>query len=215
MGRLLQGINGPFSGKAGSVVGFVINGQGYIKGLYKKRTKRISEKEQLNRKKFATAQNWLKPLTPFLRAGFKDYQANFQGFVAAKSYLMKNALQLEGSEVTIDASKMKISHGSLPHPNEVSFGIETKKIRLSWDTTAIDDQSPTDQAMVLAYDPIGGGVYGEVYGPNRHIGEYLFEFDINYRHANPLHLYVAFISDDRKKKSDSIYLGAAEIDSQI
>lgn len=211
MGRLLHGINGPFSGKAGSVVGYVINGQGYIKGLYKKRTKRISEKEKLNRKKFATAQSWLAPLTPFVRAGFKDYQASFQGFVAAKSYLMKNALRLEGTEVKIDASLMKVSYGSMPQPKEVNFHIEDKKIRIIWDTTAIESQSPTDQALILAYDPISGNVYGEVYGPNRHIGEYTFEFNTEHLPDNPLYLYIAFISDDRKRKSDSIYLGEVEM----
>ena len=40
MARLINGINGPFIGKAGSVIGYTVNGVGYIKGLYKKRTKK-------------------------------------------------------------------------------------------------------------------------------------------------------------------------------
>ncbi|MHB1178341.1 MAG: DUF6266 family protein [Daejeonella sp.] len=135
IGRLTNGINGPFSGKAGSVIGFVVNGKGYIKGHYKTRIKKVSEKELLNREKFATAQVWLKPLTSLLRPGFKNYHPNFQGFAAAKSYLMKNALSVEGSEVKIDPSKVMVCVGSMNHPKEVHFKIEGKAIRFTWNKT--------------------------------------------------------------------------------
>jgi hypothetical protein len=63
MGRLLTGINGPIYGKVGSVIGSSRNGVPYIKGLYKKRTLKVSEKELANRQKFAAAQAWLRPRT--------------------------------------------------------------------------------------------------------------------------------------------------------
>ena len=44
--------------------------------------------EVLNRKKFAAAQAWLKPIIDFVRVGFKGYNERFEGFVAAKSWLM-------------------------------------------------------------------------------------------------------------------------------
>ncbi len=211
MGRLTQGINGPFSGKAGSVIGFVVNGKGYIKGHYKARTKKVTEKELLNRKKFATAQAWLTPLTPLLRAGFKNYHPNFQGFNAAKSYLMKNALCVEGSDVIIDPSKMIVAVGSMSHPKQIGFKVEGKTIRFNWDTGRNLDQHMDDQLMVLAYDVVSHLPYGEIYGPRRSEGEYLLTFTKKNPHENPLHLYVGFFSADRRIWSDSIYLGAAEL----
>src|SRR5688500_9895754 len=107
MARLINGANGPFIGKAGSFIGYSINGIGYMKGLYKKRTKPPTEKEALNRQKFAAAQAWLRPLKAALRVGFKGYNVTFQGFAAAKSYLMRNALTVVDGKIVIDPSLVK------------------------------------------------------------------------------------------------------------
>jgi len=93
MARLINGANGPFIGKAGSFIGYSVNGVGYMKGLYKRRTKAPTEKEALNRRKFAVAQFWLQPIKVFVIPGFKGYNPRFQGFAAAKSFLMKMPLQ--------------------------------------------------------------------------------------------------------------------------
>ena len=114
MARVVNGINGPFIGKVGSVIGYTRNGVAYMKGLYKARTKGPGEKEVLNRKKFAAAQAWLKPIIDYVRVGFKGYNERFEGFVAAKSWLMKNALQVIDNEIIIDPALIKISFGDLP-----------------------------------------------------------------------------------------------------
>lgn len=55
MAKYNYGINGPFSGKLGSVVGCTWKGIPYMRSLPKKRTAKISEAEQANRKKFEVA----------------------------------------------------------------------------------------------------------------------------------------------------------------
>ena len=67
MARLINGANGPFIGKAGSFIGYTINGVAYMKGLYKTRTKAPTEGELLNREKFAAAQRWLTPIREFIK----------------------------------------------------------------------------------------------------------------------------------------------------
>ena len=84
MGRLLGGVNGQIQGKVGQISGSSRNGIPYIKGPYKNRTKTVSKKELLNRKKFAAAQAWLSPILDFVREGFRGYSQRSQGFVAAK-----------------------------------------------------------------------------------------------------------------------------------
>ena len=98
MGRYTSGINGPVLGKVGSVIGSSRRGVPYLKGPYKKRTKKVSKKEMANRNKFALAQEWLKPLLPFVRIGFRGYSERSEGFVSAKSLLLKNAF--EGDEAS-------------------------------------------------------------------------------------------------------------------
>jgi len=123
MGRLVNGINGPFTGKAGTIIGSSRNGILYIKGPYKHRTKNISEKEKLNRRKFAAAQFWLSPLLDFVRIGFKGYSKKGEGFIAAKSYLFKNALKVDNNDIIIDPALVKLSFGDLPMSANAAFNL--------------------------------------------------------------------------------------------
>jgi hypothetical protein len=102
MGRLTAGLLGPVIGKVGTVIGSSRNGIPYLKGPYKNRTRVISQKETLNRRKFAAAQVWLKPLLSFVRVGFKGYGERSEGFVSAKSYLLKNVLKVVDNTIIID-----------------------------------------------------------------------------------------------------------------
>ncbi len=202
MARLINGINGPFVGKAGSVIGYTVNGVGYMKGLYKKRTKKPKEGEALNRKKFAAAQAWLQPVTDFVRVGFKGYNERFQGFTAAKSWLMKNCIQVIDGEIVIDPALVKISSGNLPLPENIQCSLqELNTFRISW-TPARERGFLHDQAMVMAYDQ--HSAYGLVLGSDRTSGEVLVPVDPS---SYPYHVYLAFIAADRSRQSDSVYLG--------
>lgn len=208
MGRLINGVNGPFIGKAGSIIGYTVNGVGYIKGLYKRRTKLPTEKEAFNRKKFAAAQNWLQPLTNIVRAGFKGYNERFQGFAAAKSFLMKNALQVIDGEIVIDPALVKISFGNLPLPKNIECVFqEPYTFRLSW-ATSLPEGHEHDQVMVLAYHIEGHDEFGIVYGSYRNTGEQLVP--VGDPIGKTFHIYLAFIAADRSRQSDSVYLGKFE-----
>ncbi len=78
-------------GRSGTVVGSSRNGIPYLKAKSKGRTPTVSDRELFNRKKFAAAQAWLKPLLNFVREGFRGYSQRSHGFIAAKSWLLKNA----------------------------------------------------------------------------------------------------------------------------
>lgn len=203
MARLINGINGAFVGKAGSVIGYTVNGVGYIKGLYKKRTKKPKEGEVLNRKKFAAAQAWLKPAADFVRVGFKGYHERFQGFTAAKSWLMKNCIQVIDGEIRIDPALVKISSGDLPLPENIQCSLqEPNTFRISW-TPVRERGFLHDQAMVMVYDQ-KYSPFGDIYGNDRTVGEVLVPVDPSSR---PYHVYLAFIAADRSRQSDSVYLG--------
>lgn len=206
MGRLINGPNGPFIGKAGSYIGYVVNGVGYIKGNYKPRTKPPTEDEAFNREKFAVAQRYLTPFKLHVRAGFKGYNPRFQGFVAAKSYLMKNALKVVDREIIIDPSLIKISSGTLPLPSNMRFEFqEPGIISIKWDPSSLGGN---DQAMAIVHTPETGHSTGPVYGNMRSTGEQ--NINVFTKPGTTLHVYLAFIADDRSRQSDSVYLGKHE-----
>ncbi|MES2873125.1 MAG: DUF6266 family protein [Daejeonella sp.] len=206
MGRLINGPNGPFIGKAGSYIGYVVNGVGYIKGNYRRRTKAPTEDEAFNREKFAVAQRYLRPLINYVRPGFKGYNPRFQGFAAAKSYLMRNALKVIDRKIVIDPALVKICFGNLHLPDNIKCEFqEPNLMRVSWDPSGI---GASDQAMVLFHNSEAGHPYGNVYGNYRKSGEE--NILVENSHGTTLHGYLAFITEDRSRQSDTVYLGKFE-----
>ncbi len=211
MARLINGANGPFIGKAGSFIGYTINGVAYMKGLHKKRTKPPTEGELLNQRKFAAAQDWLRPILDFVKPGFKDYNERFQGFSAAKSWLMKNAMQVADGEVIIDPSLVKISSGTLPLPQDITVTFEEPNLfRFTWkpsDPAVLE----LEQAMALVYNAEFSESYGRVYGNYKSEGEHVVPVEI-LKEGATFHCYLAFLTTDRSKQSDSVYLGTFEFE---
>src|SRR6185369_7802908 len=136
MGKLVSGINGPIVGRVGTVSGSSWNGIPYIKGPYKSRTKKISAKEKGNRARFKIAQDWLSPILDFVREGFREYTPTVKGFIAAKSYLMKNAMEGSGADSKVVPSKMLVSYGDLPLAANIAVQLLSQdKLQFTWDTT--------------------------------------------------------------------------------
>src|SRR6266699_2561699 len=123
MAKLINGINGDIWGTVGSVVCSSWKGEPHIKKKYKKRTKKITQKEKGNRNKFADSQFWLQPLLDFVREGFKGYTKRVEGFSAAKSYLSKNAFEGEQPNIRINPALVKVSYGDLPLSNDMAVGL--------------------------------------------------------------------------------------------
>jgi Family of unknown function (DUF6266) len=209
MARFNNGINGPFVGRVGPVVGSSWKGIPYMKAKYRKRTKHISDKEKANRIKFAKAQEWLQPLLKFVREGFKGYSPTVEGFGAAKSYLLKNAIEGEAPDFRINPAKMQVSFGDLPLSNNMAVELLADgRLQFSWDTAYVDRGSNLDQVMLLAYNI-----------EQRHANYYItgrFRID----GADDLkippgtgtwHLYMAFNADDRSRQSHSVYMGEVEV----
>jgi len=205
MGRLLNGPNGYIQGKVGTLIGSSRNGIPYVKGPYKSRTKVVSDKELANRKKFAAAQKWLAPLLEFVRVGFRGYSQRAQGFVVAKSWLLKNAITGEGANLMIDPALVKVSAGDLPNPKTITVILtETAGLQFTWDT-ANDGSGNYDQIMMLAYDVEKGIAFYKTTGQFRSTGTDVLQLEPE--KISRVHVYAAFNAADRSRQSDSIYLG--------
>jgi hypothetical protein len=205
MARLTNNILGPVVGKIGPVVGSSWKGIPYIKSRYKKRTVHISDNEKNNRHKFALAHAWLKPLQPFVRQGFKGYTPTVEGFLAAKSFLLKNAMEGEGQDIAVNPALMQVSFGGLPLAKNITAKlIAPGQLQFSWDTSTVEGSSNRDQVMMLAYNV------------NLKHAEYIIRGEFRFKGADMLRLhtgtgtyllYLAFVAADRSSQSHSVYLG--------
>ena len=205
MGRLLGGVNGQIQGKVGTMIGSSRNGVPYVKGPYKNRTQTVSEKELLNRKKFATAQAWLSPILDFVRVGFRGYSQRSQGFIAAKSWLLKNSFTGQEEDLRIDPALVKVSSGDLPNPENIAVEFtETGNLKFTWNPVYVDLRDK-DQIMMLAYDIEKANVIFNTTGQLRSTGFDIL--DMQQSRDRIYHVYAAFNAADRSRQSDSVYLG--------
>jgi hypothetical protein len=211
MGRLVNGINGPILGKVGSVIGSSRNGVHYIKGPYKNRTLKVSEKEMANRQKFKLAQAWLHPLLNFVRDGFRGYSQRSQGFVSAKSLLLKNAVVNNGSGLRVDPSLVKVSFGSLPLPENLTVKTtEDRELEFTWNPGSPSwPDSHSDQIMTLAYNVQSGEAEMNTTGQFRSVGRDILS--LKKIEGKTFHVYAAFTAGDRSRQSDSVYLGEFKV----
>ena len=212
MGKFINGINGPFTGTVGTVIGSSRYGIPYMKGRYKKRTSSISEKEELNRRKFAASQKWLKAVTNFVRIGFKGYSAQSEGFVSAKSYLHKNVLKVEEDKIIIEPGLVRVSFGDLPMSEPATVCLTAPgELTFTWNTEATASANNKDQVMLLAYNIAGEKAYMMLNGQFRSAGSDILSFDAGLKAGTILHIYMAFVAADRCRQSDSLYLGTVTI----
>jgi hypothetical protein len=200
---------GPIHGKVGTVIGSSRNGVPYIKGLYKNRTLKVSKKELHNRKKFATAQAWLSPLKNFVRVGFNGYSERSQGFVAAKSWLLKNAFKSEGDGLQIDPALVKVSSGDLVNPKDIAVSqMDSEHLKFTWNTADVGT-GVSDQIMMLAYDVEKRYAAIQTTGQFRRAGMDMLK--IEPMKGTNFQVYAAFNAADRTRQSESIYLGEFKV----
>lgn len=208
MAKYQNGIQGPLSGKIGNLVACTWKGIPYLRSLPKKRTGKISAAEALNRQRFALAQEWLKPLLPFLRVSYQGYSERVEGYVAAKSYLLKNAMALENGVWKILPEKMLVSYGNLPLAEGITVNFNESKnvLNFRWATQNIPSHLQKDQVMLLAYHEASGQAMFQTTGAFRKTGEDELSIPKNYMGEKFL-VYLAFLASDRQSQSDSLFLG--------
>ncbi len=207
MGKIITGINGPFQGKIGTVIGSSWKGVPYVKGPYRKHTGKAAEGATRNRSKFALAHYWLQPLKLFVREGFRGYAQLVEGFNAAKSYLLLHAFEGVAPDITINPALVKVSSGVLPLPANITVAKKAAgQLAFTWDTVAGQLENSKDQVMMLAYDVEHGKAYFNILGEMRRAGADTLHTDPTA--GKTYHVYCAFVAADRSQQSDSVYLGA-------
>jgi len=208
MAILKDGVNGGFTGKVGSVIGYQLNGKWVIKGLpkYSKKNKKGTGKQNSCRSKFTLMQYFLASVLDFIRVGF-NLEAKSKGLSAhnlAKSYNMLHAFNADGQ---IDYAKIRLSQGKLIGPENPAAAAHKAGILFSWDPgLQADYERRYDQVMLLAFDAEGGRAYNSVSGNRRSIGQEVLVIPES-KKAKRFHTWIAFISDDRQSISNSVYLG--------
>lgn len=215
MAILTGGINGGFSGKAGSYVGYYQHGKWVIRGLPKlsRKNKKGTKKQNLCRSKFKRMQYFLGPILSFIRIGF-NLEGKKNGNTAhnsAKSWNMLNGFDDNGE---LNYPAIRVSSGYLEGAADANVEGNDHELIFTWrdnsdyegDFSQKTRLRSMDQVMLLAYDVKHNQVYSIFSGARRKACREVLE--INTPLANQeFHTWISFIADNRESISQSIYTG--------
>ncbi|OJV90986.1 MAG: hypothetical protein BGO34_22130 [Bacteroidia bacterium 44-10] len=211
MGTIKQGILGGFSGKVGTVVGGTWKGIHYMRSLPSSVRNPRTPGQVKQRTKFSIMIEFLKPLTPFLRIGFKTYADRKTAFNAAMSYNVNNAVEGEYPDLELDFSKILVSRGSLlPAENTIAIASEGN-LNFTWnDNSGISSASAKDLAMPLIFNKDKGESVFSTEAGERSAGSATMNIPDSWM-GDTVEIYLGFISEDGTQVANSIYLGQQTI----
>ena len=207
MGTISKGILGGFSGKVGTVIGGTWKGIDYMRSIPANVSQPNTPAQMEHRAKFAAIVQFLKPLTSFLRIGFKSQAVKMSAFNAAMSANFKNAITGTYPAFDIDYPKVSVSQGNLPGalnpttssttPGEVEFTWEDN----SWET----DASADDQAVLVVYNPARQAAVSVIGGVTRAAGSQTIILPDSFA-GDEVQCYIAFANARQSVLSNSQHI---------
>lgn len=109
---------------------------------------------------------------------------------------------------------MGVSKGTLPPPENPTVEFEGDVLTFKWDVVPNSDyRLNRDQVMMLAYKPANNMAKYVLSGARRTEGTDTMEVHVRKKDWGQfvkdtvIETYIAFISDDRQRISDSVYVG--------
>jgi len=214
MAIVKNGVNGSFSGKVGSVVGYEWRGIPVIRGLPNRKKRAPTILELTNREKMRLMQDFLKDSIHFVRIGFSLEVANkkMSAFNAAMSYNKKNAFMGDYPNLVVNHEKILLSNGNLPSPKDVEVSLQEGGVLFRWSTDGIRENTNMRTILFIKsdYRPINAMIIG---GERANVGEEFLTFgnsDKKVPKGEKIHLFMAFVTVMHDAISDSVYCGALE-----
>ncbi|SMC74641.1 DUF6266 family protein [Pedobacter africanus] len=204
-----NGLTGHIKGKVGNLVFYTINGKQVTRTIGKT-TKPPTEKQKQTHAEMAAINKFLKPVLEFISLGFalKAINTGKNAFNLALGYNKKYALQGNCADgISIDYEKVLLTQGSLCPPLNAAVSPGPQGLNFTWEVQqGTEWPETTDQVMLLAYFPeLQKAVY-VLAGASRIKGADVLPLQPALLTAH-MEVYIAFIAADRKKISDSMYLG--------
>lgn len=155
MARYKKGVNGPFTGKVGHVVGVKWRGIDYMRSLAEPSSVGPSKKQLRHRQTFAMISSWLKPLRALIKIGFQQASIGKTAMNEAFQLLYRTALKEVGGEILIDYPKVIFSRGDLliSLVREL-LSVPDAAIHVKWENALGSVfNKDEDQATFVVYNP--------------------------------------------------------------
>jgi len=206
MGTIRDGINGPFRGRVGSVIGSSWRKIHYIKGLPRRQKRGATEKQAVQRQKFKLLNEFLLPIASLLELGFAQHTGTSTGRNAAFSANFAHAFNENGAGIALNYPALQLSQGTLcPAGNEQAW-LEADDLCVSWNPKTYGmGGSIDDTAHVLAYSPAELFFRSNDLSDMRQDGSARIKLG-GLNQSEGLHVWLFFADRHRQQVSKSIYI---------
>ncbi|MEJ2881568.1 DUF6266 family protein [Pedobacter sp. GR22-6] len=209
MGRSKNGPFGPHNGKIGRLVYYQLNGQEVNRSIgINNAEPTVPQLRNRLRIKLTTA--LLKDLLEFLQVGFsvECLGTTSHAYNMAVKNNGKQVISGDFPDLKIDYKNVCVSKGeSLPAVEPKIELLETG-LKFSWKSDPkMAWPDATDQVMMLAYFPETQESIFTLYGQCRSVGSDTLAIPVEMQ-SQYMETYISFIAADRKKVSNSTYMGS-------
>ena len=211
MATMKNGLWGGFTGKIGNVVGVTRNGAYYVRSLPAHVKDPGSKKQVTQRSRFSITLAFLKTFTPLLRIGFQtDADGMKSAFNAAMSYNVQHAVKGETGDFEIDYQNVLVSKGPLPASPVLQASVSGGALLVRWDDARDALAMQDDQVMLLACNAEKKLAVFDLHAGKR--GSLVSQLLLPSQwHGDSVETYIAFMSADATRVSESRYAGRHQV----
>ncbi|HEY0900062.1 MAG TPA: DUF6266 family protein [Sphingobacteriaceae bacterium] len=208
MGRIVQGANGGFRGKAGSVIGSAWRDVEYIKGRPKPSSKAPSLRQLEQQLKFSMAVRFLRPIKDLLNFSYDSLKkGRATGFNMALRQVLAHAVQGTYPDYEINYAAVQLASGPLAIAEGSATAEAGGVIRVEWaPDISMHNRFADDEVTVLIYDPHTNIYSNGLSGKFRADGEMEITMRSNLV-GRSMQVYYFFTNRDGKLVSPSFYAG--------
>jgi len=208
MARLKQGMYGVLTGRLGNLVSYVLNGKPVTRTIGTV-TKPPSIAQLAVRQRMSVLNKVLSDMLGFINVGFAlaVIGTDRNPYNEATSENFNAATTGDYPDFTVDYSKLLVSKGSLTPALGAAANLLTDGVEFTWQLGEdINWESKNDRTMLLLYFPTKGEMIYVLTGAQRRDERDFIGLTPAYL-STPMQAYIAFASEDRKKISNSMWVG--------
>lgn len=209
MAKFPNGINGPFSGKIGTVVGVIVGNKNYGRSKPKINPKKRTLAQKAQSNKITVLSTFTTPLKDFFSISFqeKGIEMDMNAASAARSSCLLNGTKGTYPNQEIDWENILVSEGSLAAPEQVSVNTTYAGFEFSWDKQYdINHGLPSDRTMMVIYSKDKKRTYTNFSGAQRKELKDFFAIDKAYK-GKSFHIFLCFKEVKTNRVSKSVYCG--------
>lgn len=207
MGTYKKGIMGAFSGTVGPVVGSSFRGANVMRSKPRSNTRPPSEKQLLQRAKFAEVIELLNPAKELLSTYYGIPEGTKSRYNLAVSYHLNEAIAYVNSNLEILYDQVMYAKGTLlPAENLHCTPDADGTLQLTWNNKVQAGCKPTDQLMVVVFEPESKAYAFFMKIATRADAEAVLPLPPQWN-GKSVHVYGFMASENGKANSGSLYLG--------